>query len=333
MGSTNALGSPDRLELGYWLSSEEHPPGALVDHAVNAERAGFRTAMISDHFAPWIPLQGNSPFVWSVLGGIANATASLRVGTGVSAPVHRMHPLVIAHAAATVEVMMPGRFFLGLGAGERLNEHVMGERWPTPKERRSMLREAIGLIRDLWSGKTVSRRGKHFTVEHAGLFTRPDTPPPIVVAAGGKRAAKLAGEEADGVLGVAPTPDVVDAFEAAGGTGKPRLAQLHVCWAQSECEARQIATRWWPNAAISSPLLTELALPTQFEAAAEHVTEDMVAKEVVCGPDVERHAAAIQRFVAAGFTTIYLHQIGPDQLGFLEFCRRELLPQFARDES
>src|SRR3977135_3468798 len=172
MDSTDALGSPDRVEVGYWLSREGHPADALVDHAVSAERAGFRTAMISDHFAPWIPLQGNSPFVWSVLGGIASSTTSLRVGTGVTAPVHRMHPLVIAHAAATVEVMMPGRFFLGLGTGERLNEHVMGERWPAPKERRSMLREAVRLIRDLWSGSTVSRRGEHFTVEQATLHTR-----------------------------------------------------------------------------------------------------------------------------------------------------------------
>jgi G6PDH family F420-dependent oxidoreductase len=332
MGSTDALGSPDRLELGYWLSSEEHPPDKLVDHAARAEQAGFGTAMISDHIAPWIPVQGNSAFVWSVLGGIANATSTLRVGTGVTAPVHRMHPLVIAHAAATVEVMMPGRFFLGLGTGERLNEHVMGERWPTGKERRAMLREAIGLIRDLWSGKTVSRRGTYFTVEQAELFTRPDTPPPIVVAASGKRAAKIAGEEADGLVGVAPDAAIVDAFEAAGGTGKPRLAQVHLCWAESECEARETATRWWPNAAIPSSLLGELATPSQFAAAAEQVTADMVAQHVVYGPDVERHAAAIRRMVAAGYTTVYLHQVGPDQHGFLEFCQRELLPRFARDE-
>jgi G6PDH family F420-dependent oxidoreductase len=332
MGSTDALGSPDRLELGYWLSSEEHPPDALVDHAVSAEQTGFRTAMVSDHIAPWVPVQGNSAFVWSVLGGIARATTSLRVGTGVTAPVHRLHPLAIAHAAATVEVMMPGRFFLGLGTGERLNEHVMGQRWPTGKERRSMLREAIGLIRDLWSGKTVSRRGKHFTVEQAELFTRPDTPPPIVVAASGKRAAKIAGEEADGLVGVAPDSDVVDAFEAAGGTGKPRLAQVHLCWARSECEARETATRCWPNAAIPDALLGELATPAQFAAAAGQVTADLVAKHVVCGPDVERHAAAIQRMVAAGYTTVYLHQVGPDQQGFFEFCQRELLPRFVRDE-
>ncbi|HEY3723270.1 MAG TPA: TIGR03557 family F420-dependent LLM class oxidoreductase [Acidimicrobiia bacterium] len=323
MAVTDALGRGP--ELGYWISSEEHPPDRLVDHAAAAEAAGFRTAMISDHFHPWTPGQGQSGFVWSVLGAIAARTAALRVGTGVTAPIARVHPVVIAHAAATVELLMPGRFFLGLGAGERINEQVVGRHWPTGRVRREMVEEAAGVIRRLWSGSTVTHEGEHFRVERARLYSRPDTVPPIVAAAGGRKSAQLAGRIADGLVGVAPDPDLVDAFEGSGGAGKPRLAQLHVCWAESETEARRTAHEWWPNAALPPALLGELAVPTQFAAAASLVTEDAVAEQVVCGPDPARHRAAIDRFVAAGFTTVYVHQIGPDQQGFLDFARRELL--------
>src|SRR5215207_1587546 len=155
MVSTDALGDGG-VELGYWLSSEEHTPAALVRNAVAAERSGFRTAMISDHLSPWTPSQGQSGFVWTVLGAIATATTTLRVGTGVTAPIHRLHPLVVAHAAATVEALMPGRFFLGLGSGERLNEEPLGERWPRPGERRAMLCEAVEIIQALWGGDVVT---------------------------------------------------------------------------------------------------------------------------------------------------------------------------------
>jgi coenzyme F420-dependent glucose-6-phosphate dehydrogenase len=323
----SALGDPDQLELGYWLSSEEHPPSALVAHAGWAEQAGLRVAMISDHFSPWIPAQRESGFVWSVLGGIATATKKLCVGTGVSAPVHRQHPLAIAHAAATVELMMPGRFFLGLGTGERLNEQVMGRRWPTAKERRAMLREAIEVIRRLWAGDLVSHAGEHFTVERARLQSRPDLPPPIVVAAGGKKTARLAGEVADGVLGVAPDATVVDAFEASAGRGKPRFAQLSLCWAHSEDEARTTVRECWPNAAFPGPLRTELALPSQFGALADAMPDEAKTEGVPCGPDPEVHAAAVKELVASGFSTVLLHQIGPDQRGFLDFYRRELQPR------
>jgi G6PDH family F420-dependent oxidoreductase len=322
---TDALGDPDALELGYWLSSEEHAPDRIVEHAVAAEGVGFGAAMISDHFHPWTPQQAESGFVWTVLGAIAHATDRLRVGTGVTAPIARVHPLVIAHAAATTEILMPGRFFLGLGAGERLNEQVVGGHWPTGKVRREMLEEATDVIRRLWRGKTVTHAGEHFTVERARLFSRPDTRPPIVVAAGGKKTAELAGRIGDGMLGVQADPEIVDAFEATAGEGRPRLAQLHVCWAESESDARRTAHQWWPNAALPGPLLAELATPAEFAAAAELVTEAAVAEQVVAGPDPERYRAAIDRFVAAGFTTVFLHQIGPDQLGFLDFCRRELL--------
>ncbi|MDQ3946768.1 MAG: TIGR03557 family F420-dependent LLM class oxidoreductase, partial [Actinomycetota bacterium] len=226
-----------RLELGYWLSSEERSPAQLVADAAAAEAAGFRSAMISDHFHPWVRAQGQSPFVWAVLGGIAQATGRLRVGTGVAAPILRMHPVVTAHAAATAAVMLPGRFFLGLGTGERLNEHVTGGRWPGATERRAMLEEAVGIIRALFDGENVNHRGEHFQVENARLFTRPELPPPILLAAGGRRSAELAGRVADGMIAVTPDQRTVEAFEAAGGAGKPRLGQVHVCWAEDETEA------------------------------------------------------------------------------------------------
>ena len=328
MVSTDALGDPDRLEFGYWLSSEEHDPRSLVANAAAAEAYGFEIAMLSDHFHPWVPQQGNSPFAWTVLGGIADRTVKLRVGTGVSSPGHRVHPLVIAHAAATTEALMPGRFFLGIGSGERLNEQVTGHHWPPPKERRARLEEAVELIRKLWEGKSVTHTGRHFRVERAQLFTRPDTPPPIIVAASGKKTARLAGKLADGMLGVADDPQVVQAFEAAAGDAvKPRLAQVHVCWAATEREARRTVRTWWPNGGLPGAVLSELAVPQQFAAAARAVAEDDVVADVTCGPDPEAHVAAVKRFVAAGYTTVFFHQIGPEQCGFLQFAHNELLPR------
>jgi len=316
------------LRLGYWLSSEEHGPAALVSNAQRAEQVGFETAIISDHFHPWTRTQGEAPFVWSVLGAIATATRKLRVGTGVTAPLIRMHPVVVAHAAATTAVQFAGRFFLGLGTGERLNEHVTGARWPGTGERRAMLAEAVGVIRELLDGGNVNHRGEFFTVENAQLFTTPQVAPEVYLAASGLKSAQLAGELGDGMIGVSSSPRTVEAFEAAGGKGKPRLAQLHVCWADDETAARRTARAWWPNGALTGSALTDLARPKDFEQALAHVREDDVAGTVVCGPDPQRHLEAIARFAAAGYTEVYLHQVGPDQAGFLRFCQSELLPQF-----
>ena len=317
------------VTLGYWLSSEEHPPSALVDLAADAEAAGFGTAMISDHFHPWVRQQGQAPFVWGVLGAIAERTTSLRVGTGVTAPIRRLHPAVVAHAAATAAALMPGRFFLGVGSGERLNEHVVGGAWPPATVRREMLEEAVDMIRELLAGGTVSRRGRFFDVEDAELFSRPDVPPPIMVAASGRRAATLAGRIGDGLIGVAPSPAVVEAFEAAGGLGKPRVAQVHLCWASDPDHARRTAHRWWPNALVSGGALTDLARPKDFEAITQRSRPDDIADVVVCGPDAGAHAKAIESFVAAGFDEIYLHQIGPDQQGFMRFYQDKLAARFA----
>jgi G6PDH family F420-dependent oxidoreductase len=323
------MGDRAVLRLGYWLSSEEHPPDRLVENAVQAEDHGFETAMISDHFHPWTNAQGQSPFVWSVLGAIANATDHLEVGTGVTAPIVRMHPVVIAQAAATTAALMPGRFFLGVGTGERLNEHVTGQPWPAAGTRREMLREAVEIIRRLLEGKNVNYRGDHFTVENAQLFTLPNRAPPIYLAGGGRRSAALAGQIADGLIGVAASPEPVDAFEANGGAGKPKLAQIHVCVDDDEAGARKTALHYWPQAAIGGTVVNELSRPSEFEQVARLVTEDAVAEHVVCGPDPERHLAAIGRFAGVGFDTVYVHQVGPDQAAMLRFYRDEVFPRLA----
>nr|MBA3728962.1 TIGR03557 family F420-dependent LLM class oxidoreductase [Actinomycetota bacterium] len=221
-------------ELGYALSSEEHPPNDLVRHAKRAEEAGFGFAFISDHFHPWVDRQGQSPFVWNVIGAIAATTERLRLGTGVTCPLIRTHPAIIAQAAATSAAMMPGRFLLGLGTGENLNEHILGDRWPAVDVRLEMLEEAIEVIRLLWRGGVQSHRGRHYTVENARIYTLPDEPPPILIAAKGEKAGRLAGRDGDGLVGVSPDEEMMKAFDSAGGTGKPRYGQVTVCWAKDE---------------------------------------------------------------------------------------------------
>lgn len=312
--------------VGYALSSEEHRPADLVRHARLAEEAGFGYALVSDHYHPWIDRQGQSPFVWAVIGGIAQQTSSLRLGTGVTCPILRIHPAIVAQAAATAASMLPGRFFLGVGTGEALNEHVLAQRWPATSVRREMLDEAIALMRELWEGKLTSHAGRHFTVENARVYTLPDEPIEVAVAAGGPEAAELAGRVGDALVSTAPDASLVEAFRGAGGDG-PRYGQLTVCWAEDEAQARRTAHEWWPNAALQGPLSQELPLPSDFEETAAMVTEDDVAEVVVCGPDVERFLDAIAEFERAGFDHVYLHQVGPDQEGFLRFCERELLPR------
>jgi coenzyme F420-dependent glucose-6-phosphate dehydrogenase len=314
-------------EIGYTLSSEEHGPDDLVRYARQAEDCGFSFALISDHYHPWTDRQGQSPFVWSVIGAIANATEELRLGTGVTCPTMRMHPALVAQAAATAAAMMPGRFFLGVGTGENLNEHILGRRWPPTAVRQAMLEEAVTVIRLLWEGDLCSHRGRHFTVENARIYTLPEEPPPIMVAAAGTRSAALAGRIGDGLVSVAPDPEVVGAFARAGGADKPRYGQLHVCWAEDEEEARRVAHEWWPNAALSGDFALELPLPSHFEQAGELVSEADVAEAVICGPDPKRHVEAISEFAEAGFDHVYVHQVGPDQEGFFDFYRERVLPR------
>lgn len=335
MPSSDQKTSQPRVRLGYALSSEEHRPLDLVRHARLAEDAGFGYALISDHFHPWTERQGQASFVWSVLGALAVETTDLVIGTGVTCPTFRTHPAIIAQAAATVAAMMPGRFFLGVGTGENLNEHVLGQRWPASDIRREMLEEAIGVIRALWSGEEVSHRGRYYEVENATIFTRPETPPRLLVAASGELAADLAGREGDGLISTSPDADLVATFRAArsgagpaGADEAPRYGMLTVCWAPDEAEARRTALEWWPNSALRGELSVELPLPAHFEQATRDVTEERIAEAIVCGPDPEAHARAIGEFADAGFDHVYVHQVGPEQAGFIDFFSREVMPAF-----
>ena len=314
------------VQLGYKLSSEEFGPRELVDNARRAEEAGFMFALISDHFHPWIDAQGQSPFVWAVLGGIAEATERLRVGTGVTCPTVRIHPAIIAQAAATVALMFEGRFFLGVGTGENLNEHVVGQRWPATDIRQEMLEEAVEVIRLLWKGGLQSHRGRHYVVETARIYSRPDTPPPIMLAIGGEKGAELAGRIGDGMIGTSPDVDTMKTFERAGGRRKPRYGELTVCWADDEANAKKTARKVWPNAGVASALHWELPLPSHFEEAVEDIDEDTIAEEIVCGPDPDKHLEKIHAYAKAGYDHVCIHQVGPDQAGFMEFYAREILP-------
>lgn len=309
------------------LSSEEHGPQELVRFAGQAEQSGFEFVMISDHFHPWVDRQGQSPFVWPVLGAIAQATRKLRVGTGVTCPLIRIHPAIVAQASATAATMMPGRFFLGLGAGENLNEHIVGRKWPEPAVRLEMLEEAIGVIRLLWGGGTQSHRGRYYTVEQARLYTRPDEAPDIVVAATGQKVAELAARCADGLVTTSPDPELAARFRSAGGAKKPWYGQLNVCWAETEQEARRIAHEWWPTSAFGGDLSWEIATPELFGQMVEIVREDDVAESIFCGPDPEPTLSAIRSYQDAGVDHVFIHQVGPDQEGFFRFAQRDLLPR------
>jgi coenzyme F420-dependent glucose-6-phosphate dehydrogenase len=317
------------VEIGYSLSCEEHRPEELVKYARQAEEAGFTYASISDHFHPWVGAQGNSPFVWSVLGGIAQSTTTLRVGTGVTCPTMRYHPAVIAQAAATVACMMPGRFFLGIGTGENLNEHVVGARWPSYGVRASMMEEAVDIIRRLWTGSVVEHHGPHYTVENARLYTLPEDLPEVVVAASGPKSAALAGRIGDGMITFTPDETVVQGFRDAGGQGAHTYLQVNVCWDTDEARARRTAHRICGNVALPGELGNQLPSPKHYEQAVSIVDEDAVAKVIECGSDPDRHAARIQQAIDAGFDRVHVYQVGPDQEGFFRFYEREILPRFA----
>jgi G6PDH family F420-dependent oxidoreductase len=316
------------VQLGYAISSEEFPPNELVRNAQQAEATGFSYALISDHFHPWIDAQGHSPLVWSVIGGIAQVTSALTIGTGVTCPTVRIHPAIIAQAAATSAAMLPGRFFLGVGTGEALNEHITGQHWPPISVRLEMLREAVGVIRELWGGDYVTHHGRFYTVENARIYTLPESPTQIHVAAMGPEAATLAGEIGDGLISTSPSKETTKSFDAAGGAGKPRYGQMTMCWAKDEETAKKTAHHYWRYSVLPGQLSQELALPLYFDEGSKYVTPDQVAESVVCGPDPQKYIEKIQAFADAGFTHVYLHQVGPDQAGFFDFAKRELLPHF-----
>src|SRR6188474_1085001 len=314
------------MELGYFLSSEEQKPHQLISHAHTAERSGITFIVISHHLNPWVSQQGESSFVWSVLGGIAQATERVGVGTAVTCPIMRFHPALAAQAAATVADMMPGRFFLGLGTGEYLNEHIFGYPWPGYDIRREMLIEAIHIIRELLKGDEYSFYGTYFTVHDARIYTLPDNLPPIYLAASGPETATLAGQLSDGLISTTPGDEIVNTFKDNGGSGKPCFGQIKVCWANSVEEAKRTMQKAWPVSALSGRLHVDLPTPKHFEDAVELMGEPEIPEDSIIGPDPDVYFRAIQSMQANGYDHIYLRQVGPDQQGFLEFYKKSLAP-------
>jgi G6PDH family F420-dependent oxidoreductase len=320
------------LKLGYKLMSEEHGPADLVRYARRAEQAGFDFVAISDHFSPWLEEQGHAPFAWTVLGAVAQATRHIGLMTAVTCPIMRYHPAIVAQAAATVAVLSGDRFTLGLGAGERLNEHVVGEGWPGVRERHGRLSEAIDIIQGLLAGELANYRGTYFQLDHARLFDRPPRKPPVVVAAGGPEAARLAGRKADGLIMTEPRSDLIQSFTSAGGSG-PYYAEVSMCCAEREETARKTAHRYFRWSLSGWPVMAELPDTRGFAAAAGHVSEDALAATITCGPSAGRHLEAITRYAEAGCDHIILTQIGPDQGYFFELFERELAPALRRREA
>ena len=324
--SARSLHPRRSVQIGFWISSEEHGPNAMIRAAQQAEAAGFPYVQLSDHFHPWTDRQGQSPFVWSVIAGIAATTKTLTLGTGVTCPIMRIHPAIVAQAVATSALMLDGRFFLGVGTGENLNEHITGAKWPALATRRAMLEEAIDLMRLLFRGGERNFHGRHFTLENARLYSLPEKAPPIYVAAGGPKSAEFAGRRGDGLIATNPDQELVTRFEEAGGAGKPKYIELKVCWGEDAEAARRLTHELWKMGGLGGQLAQELRRPADFEAATELVTVQKSTEHTPVGPDLAPYVDAVKKCADAGFDHIGLHQVGPDQEGFLRFWEKELRP-------
>jgi G6PDH family F420-dependent oxidoreductase len=314
------------MRIGYFLSSEEFGPKELVEQAVLAEQAGFEGLWVSDHFHPWNDEQGHSPFVWGVIGALSQA-CRLPVTTAVTAPTVRLHPAIVAHAAATAAVQLEGRFTLGVGTGEALNEHVLGDRWPVESVRLEMLEEAVQVIRSLWSGEFTNHHGRHYTVENARIYTRPAEPVPIYMSAFGAKSFDVAVRIGDGFITTSPAGDRVKEWRAKAGQGKPTQAGFKVCVAPSEDEGVSIAHRLWANSGLPGELSQVLPSPRHFEQASSLVTPEMTREATACGPDAEAHAAAFKPYADAGFDEVYIANMGPHYRDFFALYRDDVLPR------
>jgi G6PDH family F420-dependent oxidoreductase len=316
------------MRIGYFLSSEEFGPGELVRQARMAEQAGFDGLWISDHYHPWNDAQGHSSFVWSTIGAISQAAPGMTVTTAVTCPTMRIHPAIVAQAAATCALLLDGRFKLGLGTGEALNEHILGDRWPEADERLEMLEEAVAVIRKLWQGGVQSHRGRHYRVEHARVYDLPAEPPPILISGFGEKSTGLAAKIGDGFCTTAPVADAVASFRREAGAEKTVSGGTKVCLAEDEQRGRATAHRLWANESLPGELSQVLPTPSHFEQASDLVTEEMVAESVPCGPDIAPHLETIREFEQAGFDELYIQQIGSDHERFFELYAREILPRF-----
>jgi G6PDH family F420-dependent oxidoreductase len=314
------------MKFGYKLMTEEHGPKALVENARRAEAAGFDFVSISDHFHPWLEVHDHSPFAWSVLGAIAETTSRIAITTGLTCPIIRYHPAIIAQAAATIAVMSDGRFSLAIGAGERLNEHVTGARWPSVPERHEMLGEAIDIFRALWDGGVHTIRGQHFTVDHARLYEKPPGRIPILLGVSGAHGLALAVDKADGIMATEPEKTLADGFRAKAGD-KPRYCEVSLAYGPDETAALKMARDRLRFGALTWPAMSEIPTVEGFEAASQFVRPEDMAESVGAGPDPEKHLAAIRKYVDAGFDHICLMGAGPDQAAFIEFFERKLKPK------
>jgi G6PDH family F420-dependent oxidoreductase len=313
--------------IGYFLSCEQYGPRELVAQARAAERAGFERLWISDHFHPWNDEQGQSPFVWSVIGALSEAVA-LPVTTAVTCPTMRVHPAIVAQAAATAAVQLDGRFALGVGSGEALNEHILGDPWPSPGVRLAMLEEAVELIRLLHRGGVVSHHGEYYEVEEAQIYTRPDRPVPIYVSGFGPQATELAGRIGDGYCTVTPDADLVRTFRGSGGGDKPVQAGMKVSWDADRDRALSEAHRLWANDLLPGQLAQTLPRPQDFADAMTLVPREPMADAIVCGDDPKAHIERVRRYLDAGVDEVYVQQVGPDRDGFFRGWSEQVLPEF-----
>jgi G6PDH family F420-dependent oxidoreductase len=315
------------VQIGYTMMTEHSGPRDLVDHVVAAEQAGFDFSVTSDHYSPWLDSQGHAPYAWSVLGAAAQATSRIPLMSYVTCPTSRYHPAVVAQKAATMQLLSGGRFRLGLGSGENLNEHVVGGGWPAASVRLEKLEEAVGVIRALLDGEELTHHGEHFDVRGAKLWDLPDTPPPIGIAVSGDRSCELAGRHADLVIAVQPKAELIGAFDRHGGAGKPRVGQLPVSYgsdrdaavARAHDQFRWFGGGWKVNA--------ELPGPASFDGATRFVTPEDVAASIPCGDDVDAFIEAVRPYADAGFDEIALVQVGGDQQEpFIQWAEKTLLP-------
>ncbi len=311
-------------DFGYFLSGEELSPPEIVQYAQAAEAAGFDRVWVSDHYHPWQSVQGESPFVWTVLGAIA-ATTQLRMTTAVTCPTFRIHPAILAQATATLATLAPGRFTFGVGAGEALNEHILGDAWPPVSIRHDRLQEAIEVIRRLWAGEIVTHEGRYFTVHNAKIWSRPDAPPPIYVSGFGEESTRLADAIGDGWITVKPDADGLQTYRNSGGTGGTQ-AGVKICWAPTEKESAETAYRLWGFEGSGGQAAQDLPMWHAFEALTESGSPEKTATAVACGPNAEHAAESIGAYVDAGFDEVYISQMGPDQEGGIRFLAQEVLP-------
>jgi G6PDH family F420-dependent oxidoreductase len=320
------------MRLGYFLSCEEYGPADLIEQAKAAEQAGFEGLWISDHYHPWLEEQGQSSFVWSMIGAISQV-CSLPITTAVTCPTMRIHPAIIAQAAATSAVLTGGKFTLGVGTGEALNEHILGDHWPTAGVRLAMLEEAVEVMRKLWEGRFVTHHGDYYIVENARIYTLPDQPPKVYMSALGPKAVKVAARIADGYIGLKPERELVQRFRDSGGGSKPAQGVFTACYAQTEDEALRIAHEMWRNVALPGELATVLPSPRHFEQASELVTPEMVKDLFVLGPDPARHLAMIEQYDKAGYDQIFVTNTGPHYRQLCDLYGKEVLPRVRRRET